>query len=100
MQLHGTFALHEFHEQNRPPYAILSHTWEQDEVLLADAQSKDVLQRAGYRKIKSTLEQAGKDGLSWVWIDTVCINKESNVELSEAINASRNRPCFTCPSAY
>lgn len=31
--------------------------------------------------------QAAKDGFKHVWIDTVCINKESSAELTEAINS-------------
>lgn len=91
----GTLELREFHEQNRPPYAILSHTWGEDEVPFAAAKHPDVSGRAGYRKIELTLEQARKDDLSWAWVDTVCINKDSSAELSEAINASM---CFAIRS--
>ncbi|KAI6019324.1 hypothetical protein PISMIDRAFT_100064, partial [Pisolithus microcarpus 441] len=54
-------------------YAILSHRW--------------VRQRAGYRKIIKSCEQAKKDGYVWLWVDTCCIDKRSSSELSEAINS-------------
>ncbi|KAI1463568.1 HET-domain-containing protein [Daldinia caldariorum] len=62
--------------QKRPRYAILSHLWENEEVLFQDI--KD-----GH----ASLRQAIKDGYEWVWIDTCCIDKCSSAELSEAINS-------------
>jgi hypothetical protein len=43
--------------------------------------------RAGYIKILNACRQAQKDGKNWIWIDTVCIDKTSSAELSEAINS-------------
>lgn len=79
-------------------YAILSHCWGapaeevqfkemQGLVNMGNAKRKRVRQRAGYQKILKCCEQALKDKLSWVWVDTCCINKESSAELSEAINS-------------
>jgi len=42
---------------------------------------------SGYWKIKKACEQALKDGLDYVWVDTCCIDKTSSAELSEAINS-------------
>ncbi|KAH8901570.1 HET-domain-containing protein, partial [Thozetella sp. PMI_491] len=67
-----------------PEYAILSHTWGEDEVTFDDM-------RNGYSgesvKIEGCCEQAAKDGLRYVWIDTICIDKSSSSELTEAINS-------------
>ena len=41
----------------------------------------------GFLKIKSACEQAIRDGYKYIWVDTCCINKDSSVELSEAINS-------------
>lgn len=87
---HGVPEIKEFHDQNRPPYAILSHTWGDDEVLFADLKVPGVAERPGFRKIQMTLHQAREDGLQWAWVDNACINKDSSAELSEAINASRS----------
>lgn len=72
------------------PYAILSHTWGEDEVCFQDWQtvpSSTVESKEGFKKLKYCLEQAWGDGIEWVWIDTCCIDKTSSAELSEAINS-------------
>lgn len=66
-------------------YAILSHTWGQDEVSYQDICDKR-LGKAGYRKIEFTIERAVQDGYRHVWVDTCCIDKTDRVELGEAIN--------------
>ncbi|OTA68532.1 HET-domain-containing protein, partial [Hypoxylon sp. EC38] len=70
-------------------YAILSHTWEDDEVSfqefsdLASARST-----RGSTKIKKTCALAkDKHHLQYAWVDTCCIDKTSSAELSEAINS-------------
>lgn len=70
-----------------PPYAILSHTWGKEEVTFQDMQGSEAQNKAGFSKILSCCEQAKRDGLEWVWIDTCCIDKTSSTELSEAINS-------------
>jgi hypothetical protein len=82
-----TLELGEFLENATPAYAILSHTWEQEEVLYQDMQGPDAKQKAGYTKIRRCCEQAARDGYEYVWIDTCCIDKGSSAELSEAINS-------------
>lgn len=83
-----TLSLKEFTGNNIPPYAILSHTWQEGkEVTLKELGSSKAKSKSGYKKIRHTCEQADKDGLAYAWVDTCCINKESSVELSEAINS-------------
>jgi len=53
-----------------PPYAILSHTWGEDEVLFQDMQSQGVELKQGYRKIKYACDQAQREKISWIWVDT------------------------------
>lgn len=80
----------EYFVSDPPPYAILSHTWGNEELTFADITSSDAessKQKAGYRKIKLTCDQARKDKVQYAWIDTCCINKDSSAELSEAINS-------------
>jgi hypothetical protein len=55
-----------------PPYAILSHTWGQDEVIFEDLQTGAGKSKAGYEKIKFCGEQAAKDGIKHFWVDTCC----------------------------
>ncbi|KAI0102198.1 heterokaryon incompatibility protein-domain-containing protein [Nemania sp. FL0031] len=73
-----------------PPYAILSHTWGEEEASFRDWQPKpgpEVRNKLGYRKIEYCCKQSIADGYGWVWIDTCCIDKSSSAELSEAINS-------------
>jgi hypothetical protein len=68
-------------------YAILSHTWEAEEVTFEDLQNGTRTKKAGYDKIRFCGEQARRDGLQYFWVDTCCIDKSSSAELSEAINS-------------
>jgi hypothetical protein len=70
-----------------PPYAILSHTWQDDEVLFQDFKDNNAASKAGYTKIKACCNQALKDGYEYTWIDTCCIDKTDSVELQEAITS-------------
>ncbi|KAK4445120.1 heterokaryon incompatibility protein-domain-containing protein [Podospora aff. communis PSN243] len=64
----GSFRLEEFSTGKLPPYAILSHTW-------------------GNEEIQYAANQCRKDGYDYFWIDTVCIDKSNSAELSEALNS-------------
>ena len=73
-----------------PEYAILSHTWSErseEEITFQEITDPDARRKQGYDKIKGACQQALKDGLLHVWIDTCCIDKSSSAELSEAINS-------------
>ena len=70
-------------------YAVLSHRWGHvdEEVTYEDIEKGSGQDKAGYKKIEFCNQQAAKDGLKYCWIDTCCINRQSNFELSEAINS-------------
>ncbi|KAH7120007.1 heterokaryon incompatibility protein-domain-containing protein, partial [Dendryphion nanum] len=86
--LHTTFmTLSEFIGDSTPEYAILSHTWGEEEVLFLDIINRKGNGKAGYAKLEGCCKKARDDGFEWVWIDTCCINKDSSAELSEAINS-------------
>ena len=73
-----------------PDYAILSHTWDEqaeNEVCFEDMTNGRAEGKAGYEKIRQSCIQAAADGISYIWIDTCCIDKSSSAELSEAINS-------------
>ncbi|KAI1398157.1 HET-domain-containing protein [Hypoxylon fuscum] len=80
-----------------PPlrYAILSHTWEDDEIIFDDiesgrandASSKTPAALASLSKLRGACKQAAEDGYEYIWIDSCCIDKRSSAELSEAINS-------------
>jgi hypothetical protein len=86
---------------SRYPYAILSHRWGEanNEVTFEDLVEGSGRDKAGYQKIEFCGEQAAKDGLQYFWVDTCCIKKSSDSELSEAINSmyrwySRAARCY------
>jgi hypothetical protein len=85
----GEFGLTENLYNNIPPYAILSHTWGNDdqEVTLRDLTEGSGKTKDGYRKIQFCAEQAAHDKLRYFWIDTCCIDKLSSADLSEAITS-------------
>jgi len=73
---------------DKPPYAILSHTWEKEEVTYQNMLSLETAKtKNGYHKVQKACEYARKYDFEWIWIDSCCINKESSAELSEAINS-------------
>jgi hypothetical protein len=88
----GEFSLTEdlVDDDTIPPYAILSHTWEEgQEVTFQDitdgtGQSRT---KTGYNKIEFCGQQAERDGLRYFWVDTCCINKLDYGELREALNS-------------
>ncbi|KAH8674497.1 vegetative incompatibility protein HET-E-1 [Tricladium varicosporioides] len=80
------FSLEDFGDKI-PPYAILSHTWGAEEVIFKDLMDDTGKRKAGYDKIRFCGEQAKCDGLQYFWVDTCCIDKSNNTELSEAINS-------------
>lgn len=88
-----------FFDDGIPPYAILSHTWGENEITFQDLEKLHGDTSTGsnlweipkshpnHTKIEGCCAQALGDGLNWVWIDTCCIDKTDNAELSEAINS-------------
>ena len=80
-------------EDDDTRYAILSHTWDSDEVLFDDVRNLGPgefttnVHKKGASKVINSCIQAKKDGYDCIWIDTCCIDKSSSAELSEAINS-------------
>jgi hypothetical protein len=96
-----TLQLEDFTLRDVPPYAILSHTWGEDEVTFQDmvACKSDLNTKHGYTKIVETCRLALEQGLGYAWVDTCCIDKSSSAELTESINSmfgyyARSSICF------
>lgn len=85
----GRYTFEQFTEHYKPPYAILSHTWEADneEVDFEDVQSEANPGKTGWRKLLFCGNQAAQDGLAYFWVDTCCIDKTNSSEVREAINS-------------
>ncbi|KAH7070718.1 heterokaryon incompatibility protein-domain-containing protein [Paraphoma chrysanthemicola] len=82
-----TLKLEVFLQRKLPAYAILSHTWEDEEVTLQELQSGRAAEKNGFEKIAWCCRKAAEDGYDYCWVDTCCIDKTSSAELSEAINS-------------
>jgi hypothetical protein len=80
-----TMKLEEFFDKKVPNYAILSHTWGEDEVTFRDFDPVLGPRRTS-KKISGCCSKVLKHGHDYVWIDTCCIDK-SSAELSKAINS-------------
>jgi Heterokaryon incompatibility protein (HET) len=84
----STFQLSEFYDSEIPKYAILSHTWGNEEVSYQEWCTRAFRNKAaGYAKIYNFCLICQGDGYEWAWTDTCCIDKTSSAELSEAINS-------------
>jgi hypothetical protein len=83
-----------------PDYAIISHRWGDDELSYQDfLNGRSGRQGHGWKKIGQAAWWALHCNIEWLWIDTICINKESSAELTEAINSmytwySAAKVCF------
>ena len=67
----------EFYEPGIPNYAILSHTWEKEEISYAEASvifssyyTPLVIRKAGFEKIMRFAAEARQSGFDYIWIDT------------------------------
>jgi hypothetical protein len=86
----GQFSLTEdLNGDGIPKYAILSHTWgaDREEVTFEDIINGTGEEKPGYEKIRFCRKQASQDSLLYFWIDTCCINKRSDAEVSRSINS-------------
>ncbi|KAK0381975.1 HET domain-containing protein [Colletotrichum paranaense] len=85
-----SLVLEEVSKPSSIKYAILSHTWADDEVTFQDfhnIERSGERHKSGFSKIQKTCEPARQRGLHYAWVDTCCIDKSSSAELSEAINS-------------
>jgi hypothetical protein len=76
-------------EAKTPKYAILSHTWGEDnqEITFKDIKAKAGKEKSGYDKLQFCRKQILRDDLRYFWMDTCCIDKSDSTELSRAINS-------------
>lgn len=89
LEANGDFSLTNDITHPITPYAILSHTWGEDdeEVTFEDLKDGSRKTKNGYRKLRFYGQQAARNRLQYFWVDTCCINKSRDSKLSEAINS-------------
>ncbi|KAF5338301.1 hypothetical protein D9758_015748 [Tetrapyrgos nigripes] len=92
-----TIELEEFpSDDSVPPYAILSHRWEEGQEISYEKMVKcqsglttwqSIRSKSGYKKIVAACRQAREDNHTYIWIDTCCINKGDHGQQSQDINS-------------
>ncbi|QIX00719.1 hypothetical protein AMS68_006236 [Peltaster fructicola] len=84
-------------------YAILSHRWgkQEEEVTYEDVLNGLGTSKPGIgsQKIRFCIQQARQDNLKYFWIDTCCIDKSKDAELSQALRSmfrwyARSEKCY------
>ncbi|KAK3341963.1 hypothetical protein B0T25DRAFT_356513 [Lasiosphaeria hispida] len=93
MRLINTASL-DFEEyiRNEPPeYAILSHTHGDDDLRYRGwLQPQSCQEHLGQKRLcqnHQSIRAGERSSFKYIWIDNVCINKDSSADLSEAINS-------------
>jgi hypothetical protein len=74
----------------RGQYPALCHPFAYlgiEEVTFIDLIDGHARGKAGYRKIVFCGEQADRNGLRYFWVDSCCMDKRNNTELTKAINS-------------
>ncbi|OTA87334.1 hypothetical protein M434DRAFT_399514 [Hypoxylon sp. CO27-5] len=89
-----TLRMRWFMDGNVPRYAILSHTWENDQeisyqemIAISENPNHPAAEKRGYAKVVETCQKGKHYNIAYAWVDTCCIDKTSSSELSEAINS-------------
>lgn len=88
----------EFDEKEIGQYAILSHTWEKDELSFSDFGVQDTGEatvnpsgnhrhKAGYQKLCRFADVAKENNIARIWMDTCCIDKTNSTELQQSLNS-------------
>lgn len=79
-----TLILHEYNEASIPPYAILSHTWGENEVSfeqMTTLSHNELAKVAGYDKIQRCSSQARNWNLRYTWVSSAYCFLKSNLEV-------------------
>ncbi|KAI5361761.1 Putative heterokaryon incompatibility [Septoria linicola] len=82
----------DFRDNDRPNYVIASHRWSESEATYKDVRDGQNKNKAGYEKVLAFARFVKEkvSPIEWLWIDTCCINQDSEAELSYSINLMFN----------
>jgi hypothetical protein len=95
----GEFRLHDFHGSEIPPYAIVSHLRNEDDITFEDVGKVTDITKPGWQKLNFYNALITEHQLDYFWIDSCCVDRSSEAELTEMINSLFNwfqnaRYCF------
>ncbi|KAF2628635.1 hypothetical protein BU25DRAFT_466388 [Macroventuria anomochaeta] len=88
-----TWRLENFHGKPIPFYAVLSHTWGEDneETSFEDFEiwtcKLDISSKPGCDKLRFCHKLANETELRYLWIDTCCIKKSDSSEFQRSLNS-------------
>ena len=79
-----------FDSQTRPPYAVLSHTWEPEHPRHSEfaTDAKKAASGPGSTFVRRACAAVQQLGYRYVWIECICVDSSSVAEVSEAINSA------------
>ena len=88
----------QFNGDDVPAYAITSHWWCDNETYFTDVKKGKNKKTEGFKKVEGFCrfvrdENERRNSLSgdgrcdWIWLDTACINKDSDAEVTGSINS-------------
>lgn len=96
-----TYKFEDFFDRPIPQYAILSHRWDEREASYQSYKCCQNTDGPGMRKVVDFCKfaKAHRPAYDYIWVDTCCINKRNNAELSESINSmyqwyQNSQTCF------
>ena len=69
-----------------PPYAVLSHTWGDDELTFQDIQDPAAPEKPTFAKVRVTCAQALADELGYAWVDTCIVHLQVSCSLLHRSN--------------
>ena len=84
-----TFEFHEFY-RDVPKYVTASHRWSAgNEASIEDVKNRRNTDKSGYQKVEGFAKFVREyiRDVSWLWIDTCCVNQDSSQEGSEAVHS-------------
>lgn len=89
-----SYELVEVLDSSIPPYAILSHTWGGDDTVAPTHWTRlATIQRSLPipEKVIRACEDVHRRGITYLWVDSLCIDSSSSADLDEAVNGSLRR---------
>lgn len=79
-----------FGSRTRPPYAVLSHTWEPGLPRYSEfaTDAKNAASGPGSTLVRRACDAAQQLGYQYVWVECICVDASSVAEVSEAVNSA------------
>lgn len=74
-----------------PTYAVLSHTWSNQDILASNCRADDLRRLEVHERTIRACQSAAHRGITHLWVDCLCIDSSSSADLDEAVNGSLRR---------